>query len=256
MNAKTTAALEQDGSLRCLLEIKYRHRDRHSVPFIAWATWKAKEISRGLLKGAGQEAEEFTGVLNQVLLGKYHHPSYICYDLYLEKCSSQTRKNIGESTRQPIHVITKNGGVFIARRDPRLDPIVAQCYEFAQEHDKGPRPYFADSEHPPLYILGRRVEEPWVGTKRETRRAMSMMMVRKTWKMTWRRKTSSMSRGRNTLLSRKKPRLRARKMLLGLNQEQEWHAQEFTGRNEHDGFGKAVQYHSLITTHNGYCCRA
>ncbi|KAG8157548.1 hypothetical protein KVR01_012590 [Diaporthe batatas] len=165
-DAKTTAALEQDGHLRCLLMLKYKHRDRHSVPSIAWARRKAEEVSRGLLNGAGLDPEtaNFTVSMNMVSLGERRHHSYICYDLYLEKCSSETRDTIDRSTRRPIHVISKRGDVLIARRDPKLDEDVGARYEGFQELDKGPRPYFSDSENPPLYnmALGRRVEEPWV----------------------------------------------------------------------------------------------
>lgn len=163
VDARTTAALEQDGSLRCLLEIKYKHRDRHSVPATAWARRKAEVVSRGLLKGAGLEAEadDSTVSLNLVTLGEHHHSSYICFDLYLNRCSSEARDKIDRSTRQPIHIISKRGDVLIARRDPRLDPTVAQRYENFQEQDKGPRPYFSDSANPPLYDMGQRVEEPW-----------------------------------------------------------------------------------------------
>lgn len=168
MDAKTTTALEQDGSLRCLLEIKYKHRDRHSVPATAWARRKAEVVSRGLLKGAGLEAEadDSTVSLNLVTLGEHYHSSYICFDLYLNKCSSEARDKIDQSTRQPIHIISKRGDVLIARRDPRLDPTVARRYENFQELDKGPRPYFSDSAIPPLYDMGQRVEKPW-GEDRE-----------------------------------------------------------------------------------------
>lgn len=163
VDAKTTAALEQDGSLRCLLKIKYKHRDRHSVPAIAWARRKAEAVSRGLLKGAGLEAEAdaFTITLNLVSLGKYHHASYICFDLFLDRCSSEISGTIDRSTRQPIHVISKRGDVLIARRDPGLDQMVAEHYERIQESDKGPRPYFSDSENPPFYDRGHLVEAPW-----------------------------------------------------------------------------------------------
>ncbi|KAJ4389664.1 hypothetical protein N0V93_007136 [Gnomoniopsis smithogilvyi] len=164
-DAKTRAALEQDGSLRCLLKIKYKHRDRHSIPAIAWAKRKADEVSRGLLKGAGLEAETdgLTVSVNMVTLGEYHHSSFICYDVFLGKCTSESREKIDRSTRQPIYMILKRGGVFIAHRAPRMDDVIAGRYENVQEKDKGPRPYFRDSENPPTYIIptGERVEAPW-----------------------------------------------------------------------------------------------
>lgn len=168
-DAKTTAALEQDGSLRCVLEVKYRHRDRHSVPATAWARRKAERVSRGLLKGAGLEAEAdgSTVTLNLVTLGKHHHSSYICFDLYLGRCSSEARDMMDRSTREPIHVISKRGDVFIARRAPRLDSHVAEDFGHHQEVDHGPKPHFSDSENPPLYDMGRRVEDPWRGDPEE-----------------------------------------------------------------------------------------
>lgn len=164
-DAKTTTALEQDGSLRCLLKIKYKHRDRHSVPAIAWAKRKVDEVSRGLLEGANleAEAESLTICVNLVHLGEYHHSSWVCWDLYLAKCTSEARDRIDQSTREPIYMVSKRGDVLIARRAPRMDHCVAQSYERAQESDSGPRPYFRDDENPPIYLTDtrQRWEAPW-----------------------------------------------------------------------------------------------
>lgn len=164
-DAATTTALKQDGSLRCLLKIKYRHRDRHSVPAIAWAKRKADEVSHGLLKTAELEAEAegLTICVNLVELGEHRHSSWICWDLYLEKCTSEARDRIDQSTRQPIYMISKRGDVLIARRAPKMDLIVTGKYERSRELDKGPRPYFRDGANPPLYDAdtGERLEAPW-----------------------------------------------------------------------------------------------
>lgn len=164
-DAKTKEALEQDGTLRCLLKIKYKHRDRHSTPAISWAKRKADEISRGLLKGAGLEAEVdgLAVSAKMVSLGERRHSSFIFYDVYLEKCTSEARERIDQSNRRPIYLITKRGDIFIARRAPRMDEIMAERFEDIQDYDKGPRPYFTDMQNPPLYVLpdGKRIEAPW-----------------------------------------------------------------------------------------------
>lgn len=164
-DTKATTALEQDGSLRCLLKIRYKHRDRHSVPAIAWARRKADEVSRGLLKSSKLEAEAdgFTICMNLVQLGEHHHSSWICWDLHLEKCTSEARDRIFQSTREPICMISKRGDVLIARRAPRMDRYVAGSYERAKGSDSGPRPYFRDNENPPIYLTDtrERLEAPW-----------------------------------------------------------------------------------------------
>lgn len=164
-DAATTTALKQDGSLRCLLKIKYRHRDRHSVPAIAWAKRKAEEVSRALLQAADclTAADGLTICVHLVELGERRHSSWICWDLYLEKCNSEARDRIYQSTRQPIYMISKRGDVLIARRAPQMDLIVTKKYERSKELDSGPQPYFRDGANPPLYDAetGERVEAPW-----------------------------------------------------------------------------------------------
>lgn len=164
-DAKATTALEQHGTLRCLLKIRYKHRDRHSVPAIAWAKRKADEVSNELLKAAGLEAEadSLTICVNLVSLGEHRHSSYVCWDLYLEKCTSETRDRIDQSTQQPIHIISKRGDVLIARRAPKMDSYVATSYAESREIDSGPRPYFRDDANPPIYLTDtrERLEAPW-----------------------------------------------------------------------------------------------
>jgi hypothetical protein len=161
---ETALALGQVGSLRCLLGIRYDHHDRHSVPVIAWARREAGEVSQNLLKGAGLDTEtgNFTFVLNGIQLEKHPHRSYICYDLHLEKYSCEARERIDRSIRQPIHVITKRGDVFIARRAPKCDTKVALFLERFQKRHRIQRPFFHDTENPPLYRNGKRLEKPWV----------------------------------------------------------------------------------------------
>lgn len=164
-DTKATTALKQDGTLRCLLKIRYKHRDRHSVPAIAWAKRKADEISHGLLKAAELEAD-MAGLsicMNLVELGDHHHSSWLCWDLHLEKCTSEARDRIYQSTQEPIYMISKRGDVFIARRAPRMDKHVAESYEEAKRSDSGPRPYFRDDANPPIYITNTRTrwEVPW-----------------------------------------------------------------------------------------------
>lgn len=124
--------------LRCLLKIKYKHHDRHSIPVTSWAKRKASEISRGLLEGAGLEAEAdgLAVSLKWVSLGERGSSSFILYDVCLERCTSEAREQIERSNRQPIHVISKRSDVGPAdstmRRSRRLMLLLLQsraaCY--------------------------------------------------------------------------------------------------------------------------------
>lgn len=164
-DARTKEALVQDGTLRCVLKIKYKHSDRHSVTVIQWAKRKAYEVSRGLLKAAGLEPEaDGLAISAKMVSLQDHRPSYVLYDLYLERCTSEIRERIDGSSRQPIFWVSKRGDVFFAHRaELELDGTIARTYELVQALDKGPRPYFRDEENPPWYIrsTGERIEAPW-----------------------------------------------------------------------------------------------
>lgn len=93
------------------------------------------------------------------------HSSYLCYDVYVERCTSEDRETIEENVRQPIYMITKRGDAFIAFRKPRMDGTILSKIEHLQKYDKGPLPYFTDSEHLPFYAMPERerLEDPWRG---------------------------------------------------------------------------------------------
>lgn len=168
---KTTVTLEQEGSLRCLLEIMYGHNhDRQIVPVVAWARREAGKVSQNLLKGAGLDVEtgNFTFVLNGIKLGTDRRHSYICFDLHLDRCSYEARERIDQSTQEPIHLITRRGDISIARRAPKCDTKVASFLEqFQRHHNHIPRPFFQDAKYPPLYHYRKPVERPKVnGSKK------------------------------------------------------------------------------------------
>lgn len=134
VNPRTREALQNDGTLRCLLPIRYTQDDHKPEAVIPWARSKATEVSRNLLQGAGLGAETatFTVDLNGYMLRERHRRSYICYDIFLERCSREVRDKIEGTTRQPIHVITNRGNVLIARREPNCDNKVAHYFEMVR----------------------------------------------------------------------------------------------------------------------------
>lgn len=163
---KTTVTLEQEGSLRCLLEIRYGHNhDRKIVPVIAWARREAGKVSQNLLKGAGLDVEtgNFTFVLNGIKLGTDRRHSYICFDLHLDRCSYEARERIDQSIQEPVHLITRRGDISIARRAPKCDTKVASFMKQFQRHQNHiPRPFFQDAKYSPLYHYRKPVARPKV----------------------------------------------------------------------------------------------
>lgn len=151
---ETRAALEADTTLRILIKAKFNLYSRHSQPVIAWAQSLAKAVSSAMLKDIGRKAAIVILQMNMVQLLNIRSYALVCFDLFFEECNERTQ------SRQPVHEVSKRGNVYHVRRNKKLDAMVAAEYMRMQDIDKGPRPYFADAMHPPVYDGGIRMEEP------------------------------------------------------------------------------------------------
>lgn len=151
---ETRAALEADTTLRFLIRAKFNLDSRHSQPAIAWAESLAKAVSSAMLKSIGRKAAIVVIQMNMVQLLNIRGYALVCFDLIFEECNERAQ------SRQPIHLISKRGTAYHVRRNKRLDATVAAEYTRMHDLDKGPRPYFADTKHPPVYDEGIRLERP------------------------------------------------------------------------------------------------
>lgn len=162
------AALNANGTLRCLFDTKYTASSRNSSVAIALAHDLVKEFTDALLAhiaqteaGARPANANLTAdlKLNVVPLRRKNR-LFICYDMFLKGCKEEVRNKVDQCVDQPIHVIHKSGDVYHLMRNPAWDRRVAQEYANLQQVDKGPRPYFTDSKNPPVYDEGERIEDP------------------------------------------------------------------------------------------------
>jgi hypothetical protein len=177
---ESSAALTADGTIRCLLDMRYPLPSRHSSAAIAFAHHFAEELALAIPAHLGphpavsppisdtgrtatlstQPVPSYTadGQLLAVLLNR--NRLWACIDLFLHTCKHKVRRQVAETLSRPIHVIVihESGDGYRIRRSPALDARVAQRYEIFREMDKGPQPYFADNLNPPLYIDGIRFE--------------------------------------------------------------------------------------------------
>lgn len=164
---KTFAALKADGTVRCLLDIRYRPTSRQSSVAIAWANDLVDEFSAALVAqlgqttaadGAASTSADYTAnvQLNAVQLRR--NRMLVCFDLFLSDCKPEVRTEVDKSAARPIHVVVESGNVYHVRRHPALDTRVARRYAALQDIDKGPRPYFTDSRTTTIYVDGIRVE--------------------------------------------------------------------------------------------------
>jgi hypothetical protein len=164
------AALNANGTIRCLFDTKYTGSSRHSSVAIALAHALVNKFTDALLAHIAQTEEAGARPANADHLAAdvklnavtVHRRKrfYIVYDMFLKGCPEEVRDKVDRSVNQPIHVIFEAGNAYHLIRRPSLDRQVAQEYAYLQQVDKGPRPYFFDSENPPDYDEGQRVEDP------------------------------------------------------------------------------------------------
>ncbi|KAL2173055.1 uncharacterized protein P884DRAFT_281330 [Thermothelomyces heterothallicus CBS 202.75] len=151
---ETRTALQTKTGVRFLLRTKLKAESRHS-----------SDVTRAVAEAAGHQLTHFAIQLNVIQLLSHRLYALICYDLFLYKYDEEVRSQFSQNPYQPIHEIIKRGNSCHVIRSKRLDDIVANEYKRRQECDNGPRPYFADSLYPPLYVDGRRVERSKDGTR-------------------------------------------------------------------------------------------
>jgi hypothetical protein len=85
----------------------------------------------------------------------------VCFDVFLDRCTPELRKQMDETAARPIHAVIKLGdnNRYQVDRRPPLDARVADQIAHVQECDEGPRPYFTDSMIIMTYDDGVRVED-------------------------------------------------------------------------------------------------
>ena len=147
--------------IRFLLRAKFDPASRHSADILPCAQTTTEKATRAMLKSINREtAPHIQEVvqLNAVRLLRDRPYALICFDLFPPDTDEQAREEFSLAVRQPIHEIIKRGGTFHVVRSRRMDDMVAGQYGRMREVDKGPRPYFADSLRPPVYVDGVRIE--------------------------------------------------------------------------------------------------
>ncbi|KAJ5333445.1 hypothetical protein MYU51_014169 [Penicillium brevicompactum] len=156
----TRMALENDLTLRIVLKTKYKpDKSRRSADVIPWAEKLAERVSRAAFEEVGKPNAEFEISLNIIqMLGSPDYV-YICYDIFRADCDQNVRLQIKESLQQPIHYASRRGGVYIMRKDPRIEAFASASYTEMRKLDKGELPLFSDLRYPPCYVFGKRVEE-------------------------------------------------------------------------------------------------
>ncbi|KAK3939015.1 hypothetical protein QBC46DRAFT_388890 [Diplogelasinospora grovesii] len=166
----TLAALKADGTIRCLADVKYQPvpASRHSSTAFALARNLAEEFTTALLaqlghvtatpsntcKTASAQAQLYAAQLRR-------NRMLVCFDVFLDHCTPEFRREIDETVARPIHAVTKLGddNRYQVDRKLPLDARVAREIAWIQEVDKGPRPYFTDDMTPTCYDDGIRVED-------------------------------------------------------------------------------------------------
>jgi hypothetical protein len=171
---ESSASLAADKTTRCLLTTRYPLLSRQSSAAFALADQLVEELTRAVpaqlgpppavpsppttAEDGGASSTDNTADtrLHAILLQR--NRLLVRFDLFLHDCKPKVRRQVDESMAQPMHILVKSGDVCQMRRSPMLDGQVAERYAHFREVDKGPRPYFADSLNPPLYVNGRRFE--------------------------------------------------------------------------------------------------
>ena len=176
----TLAALQEDGTVRCLADVKYQPvlESRHSSTAFALARDLANDFTAALLaqlspetatpSGSPSPANTTTAKVTtkpapwQLYAVQLHRNRMrVCFDVFLDRCTPELRRQMDETAARPIHAVIKPGGndKYQVDRRPPLDARVAGEIAAVQEADEGPRPYFTDSMIIMTYDDGVRVED-------------------------------------------------------------------------------------------------
>lgn len=178
ITTESAAALTSDGTIRCFLDIKYppNATSRHSSVAISLAkdvvdefiTALPTHLNRTTAADVAESASNptdntprpdptLTRQLNAVQLARGR--MRVCFDLFLDTCSPEIRKQTYDSLTRPIHAVVKSGDSCCVMRKSVLDQRVADRLAQLQSLDHGPRPYFTDAVNPPCYVDGVRIED-------------------------------------------------------------------------------------------------
>jgi hypothetical protein len=176
----TSATLQEDGTIRCLADVKYQPvpDSRHSSTAFALAKDLANDITTALLAQLGQVTATHSESLSpantntaevttkpapwQLYAVQLHRNRMrVCFDVFLDRCTPELRRQMDETAARPIHAVIKLGDNdrYQVDRRPPLDARVAGQIAHVQECDEGPRPYFTDSMIIMTYDDGVRVED-------------------------------------------------------------------------------------------------
>ncbi len=168
---ESSVALTTDGTIRCLLDMRYPLPSRQSSAAIAFATQWVEELSRAIPTQLGiplrpSPATSTDSVIKDTADAQPHgvllhrNRIWVYFDLFHHDCEPEARQQADRSLARPIHaiIIHESGDGYRIRRSAGLDTRVAETYTYIWENDKGPRPYFTDDLNPPLYVDGNRVE--------------------------------------------------------------------------------------------------
>nr|OQO21871.1 hypothetical protein B0A51_13989 [Rachicladosporium sp. CCFEE 5018] len=154
------AAIEKDLTVRCLTSVDYDGASRHSRDAISAAGTCVEHFTAAMLKAIGKDGTEFETQLNVVRLASLRKPElFILWEVFLAGCNVDLRSEVTSSTTRPVHEMRNRGDGIIMFRAKQLDQPVAAIYAGMGEFDKGPKPLFADEEHPPFYVDDRQVED-------------------------------------------------------------------------------------------------
>jgi hypothetical protein len=165
IDTKSRRASETDSTLRFIYYGRFTLDSRMSSPVIAWADNLVEKFCTALLqsesgKTAGGGAAASVDKRLLIVELKRHH-IFICFDLFLEKCDAQLRKEAEKIHKRPVYRISQKGNVYFVRRWKAGDRYVVEDYRLLQKREyEGKPPYFVDIENPHGYVGGIRFE-PW-----------------------------------------------------------------------------------------------
>jgi hypothetical protein len=156
IDSESRIALKTDSTLRCFYKARFTLDSRLSRPVTAWADSLVETFCRALLQSIGGEAATVDKRL--LMLQVHERHILICFDLFLEECDAQLRKEVEQSNKRPIYAISQKANVYRVRRWKVADKHVAAEFTRIQCHDKGERPYSSDAMNPPVYENGVRLD--------------------------------------------------------------------------------------------------
>jgi hypothetical protein len=149
IDSESCTALKKDSTLRCLYKARFTLDSSLSEPVTTWAGSLVEMFCRALLQSIGREAAIIDKRILMLQVLRRH--IFICFDLFLEECDAQLRKEVEQSNKRPIYAISQKANVYRVRRWKVADEPVAAEFTSMQGLDKGERSHFSDAMYPPVY---------------------------------------------------------------------------------------------------------